>query len=323
MLLSHSLDKFKVIGTSPFAVNCRCPLCGDSAKNKNKARGYFFRTSDGTTRYKCHNCSASHTLRSFLKTFDHSLYKEYAAEVFKESGQKRDEPTPVQRTKAFEVAEKHVTALSHLPTIKELPKEHPARVYWESRMIPWERAGDVYWTGEFLSWVNKYVIEDKFENVKVDHGRIIFPFKNKNSLITGYTARSIDGQEPKYIAIKVVDQMGGFGMNRLDYGRRVKVVEGPIDSMFLDNACAMGTSNKILDIDDKVMIYDNEPRSPQLVAIMRKTIDAGENIVIWPKSLTEKDINEMKLAGHDPEAIIAERTFRGMRASIELAAWVV
>ena len=39
-LVSSRLPKFKRI--KPNLYNCRCPICGDSQKQRNKARGYFY-----------------------------------------------------------------------------------------------------------------------------------------------------------------------------------------------------------------------------------------------------------------------------------------
>ena len=39
-LLSSRLPKFKRV--KPNLFNFRCPICGDSQKHKNKARGYIY-----------------------------------------------------------------------------------------------------------------------------------------------------------------------------------------------------------------------------------------------------------------------------------------
>lgn len=49
---------------SPSEINFRCPICGDSKKNKLKKRGYFYRKT-GT--YYCFNCGTSMTGYSFLR----------------------------------------------------------------------------------------------------------------------------------------------------------------------------------------------------------------------------------------------------------------
>ena len=80
-LISSRLQKFKRVKADLY--NFRCPICGDSQKHKNKARGYFYKVKNNTN-FKCHNCGASLSLNNFLKTIDTTLYKQYTLEKFKE-----------------------------------------------------------------------------------------------------------------------------------------------------------------------------------------------------------------------------------------------
>jgi hypothetical protein len=53
-------------------------------------------------------------------------------------------------------------------------------------------------------------------------------------------------------------------------------------------------------------------------------IDAGANVVIWPKTYQEKDINDMILAGKTQDEIlntINKFTFRGPKALLEYNIW--
>jgi transcription elongation factor Elf1 len=49
--------------------NFRCPLCGDSQKNKTKCRGYVYRKKNDYF-YMCHNCGAGTNFYNFLENFD-------------------------------------------------------------------------------------------------------------------------------------------------------------------------------------------------------------------------------------------------------------
>ena len=62
--LSSSLEGFKSTGKNVF--NFRCPICGDSAKKKNKKRGYLYQ-KNGKFWYCCHNCNVSKSFKNFLK----------------------------------------------------------------------------------------------------------------------------------------------------------------------------------------------------------------------------------------------------------------
>ena len=80
-LLSAKLQKFKRVKSNLY--NFRCPICGDSHKNKSKTRGYLYSVK-ADINYKCHNCGASMTFSSFLKQQDPILHKQYVFERFKQ-----------------------------------------------------------------------------------------------------------------------------------------------------------------------------------------------------------------------------------------------
>ena len=60
--------------------NFRCPICGDSSKNKTKARGYIYEKKNNYF-FMCHNCGASMSFYNFLDKVDPHLLKEYALEI--------------------------------------------------------------------------------------------------------------------------------------------------------------------------------------------------------------------------------------------------
>ena len=80
-LLSAKLQKFKRVKSNLY--NFRCPICGDSQKNKSKTRGYLYSVK-ADVNFKCHNCGASMTFSSFLKQQDPILHKQYVFERFKD-----------------------------------------------------------------------------------------------------------------------------------------------------------------------------------------------------------------------------------------------
>ena len=321
-LLAHTVERYKVVSDSPLSVNFRCPICGDSKKSKRKARGFVFRTPDGDFRYKCHNCGDSRSLRSLLKTIDPTLYREYVAEVTL-----KPQVAPLESVREKDLrttaSNDQVSINVDLPRLVDLPESHPAVKYWTERRIPRDRMADAYWTDAYFRWVNDTLIPDKFTDKALarDCGRIVLPFRDDRKRITAMTARSVGGQEPKYVAIKLLHPVSPFGSDRVDPKSTVIVLEGPIDSMFIRNAVAMGTSNRKVDFPNRIMVFDNEPRAPAIVSIMERAIADGETVVVWPKDVAQKDVNDMVLAGLDPESIIRSRAFSGLRARIELNDW--
>ena len=150
-LISHHFEKFKK--KNDYLWNVRCPFCGDSRKNLNKMRGYFFR-KDNNMIYKCHNCGFGASMNTVLKELAPTTHKEYCLEKFGENENKNWEPKganwtpnghklfddkpvePPKFTPKFSLFDKLVDA------VDTLPYDHEAVQYVQSRNIPndkWDR----------------------------------------------------------------------------------------------------------------------------------------------------------------------------------------
>ena len=66
--LQPRLQQFKK--KRDYLFNFRCPVCGDSKKNKTKARAYLYRVKTDMF-FKCHNCGAGHNLANLIKLLFH------------------------------------------------------------------------------------------------------------------------------------------------------------------------------------------------------------------------------------------------------------
>ena len=171
-LVSSRLQKFKKVKADLY--NFRCPICGDSQRNKNKTRGYFYVVKNNTN-FKCHNCGASLSLNNFLKKIDTALHKQYTLEKFKEGHTGRsfvvDEPsfnfnTPVFRKKL------------DLPKASE---DLDAKRYLENRKINSEK---FYFTNTFKKWVNSQ--KQTFDTIGRDEARIIIPMYDRDKNLIGF-----------------------------------------------------------------------------------------------------------------------------------------
>jgi hypothetical protein len=69
------------------------------------------------------------------------------------------------------------------------------------------------------------------------------------------------------------------------------------------------------------MIVDNQPRNKDVAKVLDKIIDRQYNVVIWPQTISEKDINEMVLEGRDPVKIINKNIFSGLTAKMKFTEW--
>jgi len=305
--------------------NFRCPLCGDSQKNKVKSRGYIFRKKNDYF-YMCHNCGVSTTFYNFLKQVDPNLVKEYQLERYKNGTDNGNYPKP-----EFEEAKTEKPVFRQklsLESIDSLPEEHFAKTYVRSRKIPEQFYSQLYFAPDFRQFIQELgIVQD---GLKQNDQRLVIPFYDKQKNLVAVQARALGESSLRYITIKThEDNKKVFGLDRIDEDKLVYVFEGPIDSMFVENAVATADSNleSITDVLDKskvVLVFDNEPRNKEIVKKMEHAIDNHFNVVIWPEFIEEKDINEMILSGFSPDEIqdfIDKHTAVNLRAKMEFVNW--
>jgi transcription elongation factor Elf1 len=309
-LISSRFQKFKRV--KPNLYNFRCPICGDSQKNKNKARGYLYQVKNNTN-YKCHNCGINISFNNFLKQIDSAIYKQYTFEKFKEG----------HTGKNFTVSE---------PEFKfETPKFRPkldlpkasqnliAKRYLESRKI---NPDNYYYTEKFKEWTNS--LRHTFDNTDKDEPRIIISLFYQNNLV-GFQGRSIGPSKVKYITIMLDDDAPKiYGLDEIKKDQTVYITEGPFDSTFVPNSIALcGADGDVgkWGIDNCVWIYDNEPRNAEIHRRIEQHINNGERVVIWPSIVNEKDINDMVLSGLNVQSMIELNTYSGLEAKLKFTTW--
>jgi transcription elongation factor Elf1 len=306
--------------------NFRCPLCGDSQKNKLKARGFVFRKKNDYF-YMCHNCGASTTFFNFLKQVDDSLVKEYQLERYKNGETGNNNYTKPDFQEIKQETPKFKKALE-LPSIDSLPEAHFAKVYVQKRRIPQTFFSQLYFAEDFAAFIQGLGIEQ--ENLHKNDQRLVIPFYDNQKNLIAIQGRALGESKLRYITLKLHDDNKKiFGLDRVDTSSMVCVVEGPIDSMFLNNAVATADSNlesasDCLDKSRMTLVFDNEPRNKEIVKKMEHAIDNHYNVVIWPEYIEEKDINDMVLAGFSPDEIqdiIDKNTFVNLRAKMEFVNW--
>ena len=281
--------------------------------------------------FYCHNCHASMKLDKFLLLIDPELHKEYVQESFLD----RNKSTAVEVVPDITrfSKPKFITdsPLKHLKKISQLEWDHPAKKYVVDRKIPNRFHAKLFYAPKFKTWVNK-IIPEKFNLESGDEPRLIIPFIDKDRQCFGIQGRSFKSDGLRYITI-IFDENKPkiFGLDDVDFNKKVYVTEGPIDSMFLPNAIAMAGSDGINAIDkvatskqNVVFVYDNEPRNKNIVDIMEKAIGRGYNVCFWPEAITQKDINDMVRSGmgqDDLTDIIDSNTCRDLQAKMRMTTW--
>ena len=329
-ILGAQLRNFKQV--KPYTWNFSCPICGDSSTNKSKARGYILNFKQGLI-YKCHNCQLSCNFGNLLKRVDPRLYDEYVLERYKEDASKytghQDVGALLPKETAVVPLEWEDEILKPLKRLDKLDREHPAVKYVINRKIPEKFWSKLYFAPKFKAFVNS--VEPKFQEPIVDeHPRMIIPFFNNHGKCFAFQGRAYGDEQPKYYTIKVGENVEKiYGLERVDPSRRIYVVEGPIDSLFLPNAIAVSgasfdtpTIRQLL--TNATIVMDNEPRNKDIVKQLDKYIDLGYNVTMYPDTVEEKDINDMILHGKTPEDIlnlINTNTFSGMEARLKFAEW--
>ena len=309
-LVSSRLQKFKRV--KPDLYNFRCPICGDSQKQKNKARGYIYGIKQNVN-FKCHNCGASMSLNNFLRELDPVIQKQYAFEKFKDGHTGRnfvvEEPT-------FQFEAPKFQQRLDLPKASENPI---AKQYLEKRKIDPTK---FYYTDKFKAWTN--TLKETFDDVKYDEPRIIIPLFYKDNLV-GFQGRSLGPSKVKYITVMINDDAPKiYGLDQIRGGAPVFVTEGPFDSTFLHNSIAMcGADGDVgkWGISTPVWVYDNEPRNREIVRRIEDTINRDAKVVIWPTNIHEKDINDMVLAGHDVQSVVESNVYSGLKAKLQFNSW--
>ena len=305
-LVSPRLDRFKKV--RDYLYNFRCPYCGDSEKFRNKARGYFYRKKD-TMLYRCHNCDKGTTAGKVVELLDSDSYREYVKERFVGNIEKVEYDFEPPKFK------KRDPKLKDLVPINKLNGSHPALEVLKKRQIPEEHYDKFFLCHKFCSWGE--VSSNK------DHPRLVIPFYDEDGKVFAAQGRAFGKEQPKYLTVKFDDKPKIFGLDRVDFTERVYVVEGPIDSLFLNNCLAVaGSDFRDLPPCETTIIMDNEPRSKEIVNKMEKLINNNYELVIWPDSISQKDINDMVLAGQqDIQTTINNNTFSGLEATVKLSAW--
>jgi len=316
-LISSRLLKFKRV--KPNLYNFRCPICGDSKKNKNKARGYFYQVKNNTN-FKCHNCGLNISFSNFLKEIDTTTHKEYTFEKFKEghTGKNFVVKKPEEVFKKVESKPKFEKKVKiDLPSAFDIEE---SKDYLYSRKID---KGNFYYAKSFKGFVNS-IKPGFFEDMEFDDSRIIIPLI-KDDVLIGIQGRSLTSNSLKYITVMLDDDSPKiYGLEKLDETKPIYIVEGPFDSTFLDNSVAMVGSD--LDIgsfgwSNYIWVFDNEPRNREIVNRISNIIDRGEKIVIWPSNILEKDINDMVIAGHSVNDVVRYNTYSGLEAKLNFTTW--
>ena len=320
-LISPRLEKFKKVRAGVY--NFRCPYCGDSQRHKNKARGYIYRNK-ADYNFKCHNCGMTRSFTYFLKDRDRPLYDEYVMERYKEGLTGKGTVTPEPKFTFPQPKFRKKDICDELTKISELNTTHRAKKYLINRGINEDTLSKLYYCPNFKEWTNKH--KKTFDNTKHDDQRIIIPLRYPDGQLFGYQGRSLDPtSKMRYITVMLdEDAPKLYGLEKINTQKPIYILEGPFDSLFVENSVAMCGSD--VDIrsfgwSDYIWVFDNEPRNREIVSRIERCINRGDKVVIWPSDIQEKDVNEMISAKRNIRTILESSAYSELTAKLKLNLW--
>jgi hypothetical protein len=219
----------------------------------------------------------------------------------------------------------------HAEWVDKLPEGHFCLSYVKNRKLPKSSYDKLLFTSDYKRFVDALI--PNHGKQLISDARLIIPFYNKDNELIAVSGRALETSDKtlRYITIRTNDSESKliYGLDRIILSQKVLLVEGPIDSLFLNNCLASGDANleiasKNVPAKDIVLVYDNERRNREIVNMMQKAIKNVYQVVIWPDSIEGKDINEMIVSGLSPDEIheiISNNTFSGIQAQLKFNMW--
>jgi hypothetical protein len=308
-----------ITSTNPLKINFRCPACGDSKKDPYLCRGWMYE-KQGNMKFGCFNCDEGTYLAPFVKKYFSNVWDGFRLEHFKN---RNVEKPPVAIIKPRKIIYKH----HDYKSVKYLSDEHDAVKYLLNRKIPRGFFKDIYYTSHWKKCADD-ICSGIMRTMDNDYPRIVFPLQDKKGVF-GIQGRDLANHPAKYQTIlSSPDAVKVWGLSRINSSKRVFILEGILDAMFIANAVAMlgGSADpKLLKFDNKVWVLDNEPRHPDTKKRMNKLIKQGEQVMIWYNCpFKGKDVNEMIQNGAsiiDINKYMWKNVYSGLMAKMKMSDW--
>lgn len=323
--VSSRLKNFKRVKEQLFTFSHNCE---DINSAKIKRRGYIYKKGTGMNVF-CHHCGYSRKFSNFLRDEDPTLYGEYRLEIFKEnSGNNAPIIQTIIKQEEPEVfVQKKYDIDDEIILLSGLNENHPALSYVKKRQIPEEFFDRIGIVPDFNRFASSY--EESFAKKGAGVPRLIFPFFDKDDSIIAYSGRAFGREKPKYIILTVKeDSEKIYGLWRINDADPIIVVEGQIDSLFLDNCIAVSGANYTHEFLKKnkervIIVPDIDyKRNDQVFKSLSRAIEYGFRVSFLPSKERAKDVNDLiikyNFTGSELTRIIKENAKSGLDAKVEL-----
>ena len=249
----------------------RCNICGDSKKNKSKKRGYLLLHNDRWS-FKCHNCGISMSAENWLKKYFPIQYKQYLVEIL-QNREPENKPIPVPANLPVEkVYDEQKQVSSFVPILKgKTDIFQKAKDFCIKRCIP-----ENVWKKWFVSTKGNF------------GGRLIIPFFDNEGKIYHYQARTLCGQEPKYLNRVNNEKINSiYNKYLVVRDKPIIVQEGPINALFVENSiatCGLSFADNFMVELEKLgtLWYMFDYDKPGLDK-SKKMLEQGKTIFLWKK----------------------------------------
>jgi len=310
----------------------RCPICGDSQKNKRSKRLHMY-SKNNETRINCFNdgCECvNKTTYGFLKSFYPNLLENYKRENFVQNLNHLSGSTEDVFSGIAENVKKHISIAQDQQVSQEKrPVTHNLFNFFENILEHDEalsylsRRGFDYFNSKFEWYFGKQDLRIGDKLYKLTNS-IIIPLYYGEEMY-GFYSRNIHSKE---FFTYMPEQNTGykiFNWFQIDKSEPVYIFEGIFDSLSMreDNVIAlMGAKipeERLRELKKPVFVLDND-KTGILNSI--EYAKRGYPVYIQPNDLKEKDMNELLL--NHPELnvseMIKENIFTGISAEIRLKA---
>lgn len=261
----------------------RCPICGDSKKDKNKRR--FYMSQEGT--WYCHNCGESGNLIQFYMTINNVTYAEAKLQIFGDNILDMVFDETPELTKPTDLLYKPLK----LPPmdIKDFGNGMMSK-----RIVAWLKRRNL--TSEYMKYNPKFMIsmeDDTFGWLVIPtfyHGEII-EIQMRNVVQKDF--RIYKNEDNDFVI---------YNYDDLDFSRPVIIHEGPFDALFIENStCQFGVSKSkehliqyFIDRNiELIFMFDNDQAGYDGLAKLYDKYGNRFKAFVWDYSLRMyKDVND-------------------------------
>jgi len=310
--------------------NARCPICGDSRKNKSLKRFHLYTKSsiDGDL-LKCFNgdCDYTGNMYSFLKEFHPALYQSYVQEM---NGKK------INHIQEFLKNEKEISlkdAISNIDILK-IDENRPKELFdVPDIFIPIQEGS---YADKYLKSRNidkelyKYYLEVTGDGLYKDgdkekdlSGFVIIPLYYGDKLY-GFSSRNTKRKE---FYIRIPEANSGlkiWNFFNVNLEEPLYIFEAVFDAQSIKStnvvAClgADFPQERLKQVKDPIFIFDNDKTGRERAD---KYAKKGYKVLIWDSKIKIKDLNTMLTLGATKESLqkfVDKNIYQGLSAQVRL-----